>query len=194
MGGGREKCRVLPGKKPLAFLADAAVPSDWRGLRSLSPQSHPIKKDGMRRIIIFGAALAVAGLCVGALQASEEDQVPKRKPGLWEIVTVAPASGMTKSKVCVGEDDNMVTPENAGDCSKPTTTRQNEGLTIDVVGISKQGKQSISTSFTGDFDTRYHATLKTAFDPPIGGIPHMGLKLDGKYLGPDCEGAGTGKN
>jgi hypothetical protein len=148
----------------------------------------------MRRIIIFGVALAVAGLGVGTLQAAEEDQVPKRKPGLWEIVTVAPVSGMTKRKVCIGEDDNMVTPENAGDCSKPMITRLNEGLTIDVVCVSKQGKQSISTSFTGDFDTRYHATLKTTFDPPIGGIPHMGVKLDGKYLGPDCEGAGTGKN
>ena len=81
----------------------------------------------MRRIIIFGVALAVAGLGVGALQAAEEDQVPKRKPGLWEIVTVAPVSGMTKRKVCIGEDDNMVTPENAGDCSKPMITRLNEG-------------------------------------------------------------------
>ena len=44
----------------------------------------------MRRIIIFGVTLAVAGLGMGALQAAEEDQVPKRKPGLWEIVTVAP--------------------------------------------------------------------------------------------------------
>ena len=63
-----------------------------------------------------------------------------------------------------------------------------------MVCVSKQGKRSISTSFTGDFDMRYHATLKTTFDPPIGGIPHMGVKLDGKYLAPDCEGAGTGKN
>jgi hypothetical protein len=92
---------------------------------------------------------------------------------------VAPVSGMTKRKVCVGESDNMVTPENAGDCSKPTITRLNEGLTIDVVCVSKQGKQSISSSFTGDFDTHYRATLKTTFDPPSGGIPHMGVKLDG---------------
>ena len=29
-------------------------------------------------------------------------------------------------------------------------------------------------------------TVKTNLDPPIGGIPHMGVKLDGRYLGPDC--------
>jgi hypothetical protein len=148
----------------------------------------------MRRIIVFGAALAVTGLGVGALQAAEEGQVPKRKPGLWEIVTVAPVSGMTKSKVCVGEDDNMVTPENAGECTEPAVTLLNEGLIVDVECSSKQGKQTISTSFTGNFETRYHATLKTTFDPPIGGIPHMGAKLDGKYLGPDCEGTGASKN
>ena len=100
----------------------------------------------MRRIIIFGATLAVAGLGMGALQAAEEDQVPKRKPGLWEIVTVAPVSGMTKSKVCVVEDDNMVTPENAGDCSKLTITRLNEGLTIDVVCVSRANGRSARPS------------------------------------------------
>jgi hypothetical protein len=145
----------------------------------------------MRLTAIFSASLVIAVFGAGALQAADKVEVPKRKPGLWEIVTVAPVSGMTKNKICVGEDDNMVVPENAGDCSEPTVTLLNEGLIVDVVCTSKQGKQTISTSFTGDFDTRYHATLKTTFDPPIGGIPHMGVKLDGKYLGPDCAAAQT---
>ena len=34
--------------------------------------------------------------------------------------------------------------------------------------------------------TRYHAILKTTFDPPLGAIRNMGVNLDGKYLGPDC--------
>jgi hypothetical protein len=55
-----------------------------------------------------------------------------------------------------------------------------------VVCTSKEGKQTISATFTGDFDTRYHAILKTTFDPPIGAISRMGVNLDGKYLGPDC--------
>ena len=55
-----------------------------------------------------------------------------------------------------------------------------------MVCTSKGGKQTISTTFTGDFQTRYHAILKTTFDPPIGAISHMGANFDGKYLGPDC--------
>ncbi|MGH6866810.1 MAG: hypothetical protein ACREDO_11730 [Methyloceanibacter sp.] len=35
----------------------------------------------------------------------------------------------------------------------------NEG--IDVVCTTDQGKQTISTTFSGDFKERYHATLKT---------------------------------
>ncbi|HYJ59269.1 MAG TPA: DUF3617 family protein [Methyloceanibacter sp.] len=131
------------------------------------------------------ATLFAASIGAGPLLAAEDAQVPKRKPGLWEIVTVASVTGMTKIKVCVGEDDDLVTLSQ-GDCSKPEVTLLNEGLIVDLVCTSEQGTQSISTAFTGDFNTRYHATLKTNFDPPVGGIPHMGVKLDGKCLGPDC--------
>jgi hypothetical protein len=137
---------------------------------------------GMRSALI--AIFIAASIGAAPLLAATED-VPKRKPGYWEIVTVAPVSGMTTSRVCVGEDDDMVTPSQGG-CGKPTVTLLNEGLIVDVLCTSEQGSQSISTAFTGDFNTRYHATLKTSFDPPIGGIPHMGAKIDGRYLGPDC--------
>lgn len=83
---------------------------------------------------------------------------------------------MTKSRICVGADDDLVTPSE-GDCTKPIVTGLNEGLTLDLTCVDAQGnKQSISASFTGNFDERYHATLKTNFDPPLGGIPHMGVR------------------
>lgn len=79
-----------------------------------------------------------------------------------------------------------MTPE-GGDCTKPKTTPLNEGVIVDVTCTDKDGKQTISTTFTGDFTTRYHAILKTTFDPPLGAISHMGVNIDGKYLGPDCK-------
>jgi len=144
----------------------------------------------MRTIIIgaalIGAALGTAGLCASSFVAEAEDAIPKRKPGLWEITTVAPVSGMTKGTTCVGADDDLVTPE-GGDCTKPKTTPLNEGMIVDVTCTDKDGKQIISTTFTGDFQTRYHAILTTTFDPPLGAISHMGVNIDGKYLGPDCK-------
>ena len=134
---------------------------------------------------------ASAALCIVVLDPSQllsaTSQIPKRKPGSWEITTVAPVSGMTKTKVCVGPDDDIITPE-GDDCTKPKVTPLNEGVIVDVTCTSKGGKQTISTAFTGDFQTRYHAILKMTFDPPIGEIKNMGVIIDGKYLGVACEG------
>lgn len=59
----------------------------------------------MSKIIIVAAVLTALSLVTGAI-AAEGDVVPKRKPGAWEIITVAPVSGMTKATICVGEDDD----------------------------------------------------------------------------------------
>ena len=143
----------------------------------------------MSKIIILAALLGALSFTTGAI-AAEGEALPKRKPGAWEIITVAPVSGMTKSTICVGEDDDLITPSE-GDCTKPRGDPSlNEGLTLDLTCTDAQGnKQSISASFTGNFDERYRATLKTNFDPPIGG-PHMGVNIDGRFLGPDCPYAG----
>jgi hypothetical protein len=106
------------------------------------------------------ATLFAASIGAGPLLAAEDAQVPKRKPGLWEIVTVASVTGMTKIKVCVGEDDDLVTLSQ-GDCSKPEVTLLNEGLIVDLVCTSEQGTQSISTAFTRRFQ---HALSRQAED------------------------------
>lgn len=137
----------------------------------------------MRQVFLGIAAGALAFMAGPASAAT--DGIPQRKPGYWEITTVAPVSGMTKVKVCVGAGDDIVRPEGS-DCTEPKLTPLNEGVIVDVVCTTKQGKQTISTTFTGDFETRYHAILKTTFDPPLGAIRNMGVNIDAKYLGPDC--------
>ena len=145
----------------------------------------------MRPSIVV-ATLCIAGLGAPSLLAATLE-IPKRKPGYWEITTVAPVTGMTKIKVCVGPDDDLVTPE-GGDCTKPKATLLNDGVIVDVTCTSKDGKQTISTAFTGDFVTRYHAILKTSFDPPIGALNNMGVIIDGKYLGPECADGAAPEN
>ena len=137
----------------------------------------------MRQVPI--AAVFLIALFSSPVVLAATDGVPKRKPGYWEITTVAPVSGMTKIRVCVGENDDIVRPE-GGNCTEPKLTPLNEGVIVDVVCTTKEGKQTISTTFTGDFETRYHAILKTTFDPPLGAIRKMGVNIDAKYLSPDC--------
>lgn len=149
----------------------------------------------MTRKFKAAAATVVVALMPTLSTAMAGEPVPKRKPGLWEITSVAAGTGMTTIKTCIGEDDDIATPEDSGNCSEPKVRREGADLFVDVVCKRAHGKQTLSTAFTGDFENRYHGIMKITFDPPEG-VPSMGVILDGKYLGPDCEAApatGTGK-
>ena len=129
-------------------------------------------------------AAALTVLIVASSQAAA-DPVPKRTPGLWEITTVSAGTGQTTVKACIGENDDIATPEGVGDCSKPTAKRTGDTTIVNVVCTKPYGKEIMSTAFTGDFSKRYHGIMKISFDPPEG-VKNMGVIIDGKYLGPDC--------
>ncbi|KAB2938950.1 MAG: DUF3617 domain-containing protein [Hyphomicrobium sp.] len=133
------------------------------------------------RRIVSVVVLAASG-CLFQAAAAE---LPKRKPGHWEITTVAPGTGMTTTHACVGPDDNIALPADSGDCSAPKVTPAGSEVIVDVVCKKAFGKQIMSTAFGGDFNARYHAVMKMTFDPPEG-VPSMGVTIDGKYIGPDC--------
>jgi hypothetical protein len=140
----------------------------------------------MKRTIGLAAGLGMAWLscCTGPAQAED---VPRRKPGLWEITTVGAGTGTNKAQSCIGEDDKILTPEGS-DCSPPKVSSGGPDTTIvDVVCSAGEGKEIISGAFTGDFSTRYRAQVKITFDPPPKGmLPHMGVTIEGSYLGADC--------
>lgn len=136
----------------------------------------------MKRTIIAATAL----LLTGSLLHATADDVPKRKPGLWEITTVAAGTGMTTVRTCVGPNDKIATPDDSGDCSKPKVRRVDEDIFVDVVCKKPYGRQIMSTAYTGDFNKRYRATMKITFDPPEG-VPNTGVIIDGRYLGPNCD-------
>jgi hypothetical protein len=140
----------------------------------------------MTRTIVPAVSAAFALLCffIGAASA---DDVPQRKAGLWEITTVGAGSGTNKARVCIGENDDILTPAGAN-CTEPKVTSGGEDTTIvDVICTSGDSKETISGAFTGDFNIRYRAQVKISFDPPPKGVPpHIGVTIDGKYICPDC--------
>jgi hypothetical protein len=103
------------------------------------------------------------------------------------ITTVGAGTGTNKAQSCIGEDDKILTPEGS-DCSPPKVSSGGPDTTIvDVVCSAGEGKEIISGAFTGDFSTRYRAQVKITFDPPPKGmLPHMGVTIEGSYLGADC--------
>jgi hypothetical protein len=140
----------------------------------------------MKQTIVLAASVSLAWVLCSPLPVNAED-VPRRKAGLWEITTIGAGSGTSKARTCIGENDRILTPE-GGNCAEPKVASGGEDTTIvDVVCTTDQGKETISGAFTGDFGTRYRAQVKITFDPPPQGmLPHMGVSIDGKYLGPDC--------
>lgn len=130
--------------------------------------------------------MSMSGLaCLVLVSAASAAELPRRKPGHWQITTVAAGMGMSTIDACVGENDNIATPDGSGDCSEPKVTAAGSEVIVDVVCKKPFGKQIMSTAFGGDFNARYHGVMKMTFDPPEG-VKNMGVTIDGKYVGPDC--------
>ncbi len=86
--------------------------------------------------------------------------LPKRKAGHWEITTVSAATGMAVTKACVGADDDLAVPAGSGDCSKPKVTPADPEIIVDVVCTTPDGEETMSTVYSGDFNSRYRAVMK----------------------------------
>lgn len=139
----------------------------------------------MRTAIFLGALLGVT-----ALSPAGAVELPKRKPGHWQIVTVSSATGMTTSDACVGPDDSIAAPSGGNGCSEPEVTPAGSEVIVNVVCTTEAGKQTMSTAFGGDFDRRYRAVMKMSFDPPPENAPAtLGVTIDATYIGPDCPSA-----
>ncbi|MBA2125295.1 hypothetical protein DLM45_03535 [Hyphomicrobium methylovorum] len=113
--------------------------------------------------------------------------LPVRKPGHWQITTVAQSIGMKTFDACLTESDNIVTGTEDPNCGKPDVKRIHDEIFVNVVCKTANGTQKISSLLTGDFQTWYRSISKVTFDPPQDGVPHMGATIDGKFIGPTCD-------
>ena len=141
-------------------------------------------------------AIAIGGLAVTLILpalSAHATEIPQRKPGHWQLTTVTPGVGRRVFDVCVAEEDNIAVPENAGDCGEPEVMPAGSETIVNVTCKVKDAKQVISTAFSGDYKTNYHAVVKISFDPPMGGQDRFGITIDGKYIGPDCDAVETDK-
>ncbi|MFD0985626.1 DUF3617 domain-containing protein [Methyloligella solikamskensis] len=136
--------------------------------------------------ICFTAASAVLAGLLLQVSSANATEIPKRKPGHWQLTTVTPGIGKRVFDVCVTEDDNIAVPKNAGKCGEPEVLEAGSETIVNVTCKVKDATQIISTALNGDFDKRYHAVVKMSFDPPMGGQDRFGVTIDGKYIGPDC--------
>ena len=114
------------------------------------------------------------------------ESLPVRKPGHWQITTIAPAFGTSTIEACITESDSIAAPADGRDCAAPEVKHAGDQVIVNVVCKTKLGEERTSTLYTGDFTTWYRGIMKMTFDLPTAGLANMGVTLDAKFVGPEC--------
>jgi len=136
----------------------------------------------MRLAAVLVLAVAFPGL---AIQAAEE--IPKRKPGLWELkTTLAEMGGFTNTlQICIDEefDDLMDTAgDDEADCSEQVVRRDGGRVFVDAVCRIDGTTATLRGAFDGDFSSQYAGQIKTTYDPPMQGMDATHLTLEARWL------------
>lgn len=164
------------------------VPRPSRRCVAPPPPQAPVRRV-LRALaaIVAGAALAVPAL-------AEDDDHPKRRPGLWEVRTAgAQASGLPPMKFCVGEGTDNRTSQldrsvgARGACTLGGFSRA--GTAWVAESVCREGRTRIVSRAiaSGDFDSEYRIDTVVTYDPPLGGVRREDKEaLIAHHLGP-CE-------
>lgn len=144
----------------------------------------------MRGLLSFGAGgCALALLAVGAVA----DELPLRKPGLWEmkIVKVGSQLPALTTQQCtdpsVDKDMvNTVSPIAKQICSKQSLQKTATGYVGDSVCTVAGATITSHSEVTGDFDSAYTVTTEAKTDKGPEQLRDTTTRIDAKWLG-DCK-------
>lgn len=144
------------------------------------------------RTLSASLALALAPVIAAA------DDLPKRKPGLWEIRNEidGESTPMGAIQTCIDDKtDNLVQESmNNGPYKCDEIAWRKDGDAYRLRSVCKLTKSVATTEgvFTGKFDSAYSGELRIAYAPPLFGIGTSVMKIDAKWLGPCKEGQKPG--
>jgi hypothetical protein len=143
----------------------------------------------VRAWLALGAVLAMT---VGGLSpASADDQLPVRKPGLWEIriKLTGGAAPTAMMRHCTDEtvDRQMSTlfnPLSPPPCSKSNILKEADHYTISSSCTADDKIVKVMSDVSGDFQTSYTVVTETKTqDDPDSDPTLTSMTLEGKYTG-----------
>ena len=134
------------------------------------------------RYRFFPVAFFLAVLCVQEALAVAAS-LPVRKPGLWEITTVADNYGMKRFETCIKAEDPIAPGIGDKDCGTPEIQSQNSEAIVNITCRMKGGTQLTSMLLSGDFKKWYRATSKITFTFNDGRESRDGVSITARYLG-----------
>jgi len=139
----------------------------------------------LRSFSLLAFSLAAASLAGSALSAD----MPKRKPGLWEInMRMEGVPNMGPMQQCIDQNtDNLMqqkAKDNKQDCSVMDIKPSGNKVTIHSVCKMEGSTATTDGAFEGAFDASYKGTIKTRFNPPLYGRSESNMTLEGRWLSP----------
>jgi len=132
--------------------------------------------------------LALLTLSFAANIAAAND-MPARKPGLWEIKMQIPNMPQPMlSQHCIDEKtDNLLQQQGEKQarqqCSKNSMSKQGDKVIVDSVCKIDATTATTHAVFSGDFNRSYRGEIDTSFSPPLHGTKASKQVLEGKWLG-----------
>ncbi|ARN83395.1 hypothetical protein B1812_04850 [Methylocystis bryophila] len=131
-------------------------------------------------------ALAISAPAPAQSVSSPSDSLPIRRPGLWRISTLSPATGLHVSVTCLRPEDSIVGERDAA-CAAPRVIAAGAQVVV-TIACEENGQRIVSSLlFTGDFTTWYRAQGKiTSQGPTKDSERHSGFTIDAKFVQSDC--------
>lgn len=117
--------------------------------------------------------------------------MPKRKPGLWEIKMTSDAGhggGPMVSQHCIDAKTDDLLQQRAQGTGKPAcsknTVRKEGGKTI-AESVCKFGDTTATTRtvMSGDFTSNYRGEIYSTYSPPMMGMKEARSVIEAKWLG-----------
>jgi len=141
-------------------------------------------------------ALVCSSCCLAACLATapaRADDLPTRKPGLWEMKIAKVGSVLPEltTQQCTDESSdkdmvNSVSPLAKQICSKQEVQKTASGYAADAVCTLAGVSMTSHSEFTGDFNAAYSVTTKSHLDKGPDSLRDTTTKIEAKYLG-DCK-------
>jgi hypothetical protein len=138
----------------------------------------------MKKTILLAAAVLAAG-------AAAADQLPHRKPGLWQITNSMPSGKMPpmSSKLCIDArtEEAMMSMGQAASkkmCSRRTLKMEGKVATMD--STCKFGRSTTTTHSTITFsgDAAYRTETHVRYSPPVHRRAESVMTQDARWMGP----------
>ena len=138
-----------------------------------------------KRTLVASLTLFLLG---GTLAADAmAGEMPKRKPGLWEIKThMDGMPGGQVMQMCIDQSSDNLLQQQAkekADCSTMDIKTSGGNTTIHAVCRAEKSTVTMDGTYQGSFQTSYKGDMKMRYSPPLHGMSETHMTQEARWLG-----------